>query len=565
MYGDKRTKSTVWALVAVLASASLLGACSNGKESEGTNSSSNSPNASSSPTTAASAKPAGPKPKITVSIYDRNAVPEGEGTITDNRWTKWINKNAPVQVNFVAVPRSGSNEKFNVLFASGEAPDLIMEFSNPYMKDLASKGQIIPLDEAIAKYSTTYKKVLQDNPNLLKLTQFNGKTYFLGRTTPFTTNHYLMIRKDWLDKLGLSMPKTTEEFLQVAKAFTEKDPDGNGKNDTLGTTFWDIDYFFKLGQASDELMPMSSITSYHLMGDQYIRTWEQPKADLAFKKSLYDAGAVDKDTFADKNWAKAQQDWVNGKLGIWGSGGLEGAAGYTVYESFKKNNPNAEVAILPLPKSEFGQFAPAGNSNMQFTAGINASSKNVEAVMKYVDWLMSPEVEKTLMFGFEGVNYKLGSDGCPKPIDPEKNKKELSWNGDFQMLTQMGAMGKCVEYSNQLDPSKPLDKEYLKLIQQARSAYLSADRPFTSDVTLPVTLPEDLTLNKNTLKTGITNIYTKAIVSGSSYSVDQAMKDAQDAWEKGGGKAIDEFYKKAYTDNKKDVIYTRDLYTYLPK
>ncbi|MBO9605325.1 MAG: extracellular solute-binding protein [Paenibacillaceae bacterium] len=557
----KLGKQALTSSLLVLAAGSLLlSACSN-KEEKGAAS----PSTGASTSAAASATPVatkGPKPKISVSIYDRNNVPEGEGTITDNRWTKWINENAPVQVDFISVPRNNSSEKWNVLFASNQAPDLILEFSNPYMKDLAAKGQIIPLDDAIAKYSTAYKKVLDGNPNLQKLTRYNGKTFFIARLTPFTTNHFLMIRKDWLDKLQLQMPKTTEEYVKVAQAFADQDPDGNGKKDTFGSTFFDIDYFFGLGQSSTESM---SISSYFLQNDQYVRTWEQPKANIALKKQLYDAGVVDKDIFADKNGAKAQQDFVNGKLGIWGTGGLEGSAGYSAYQTLMKNDPNAKVAILPLPKSEFGQFSPAGGGYMQFTAAINATAKNVEAVMKYVDWMMSDEVQKTLAYGFEGVHYKMGADGCPKPIDAEKNKKELSWNGDFQMLSQTRLMGKCVEFSNTLDASKPLDKAYLDLIQQGRDAYISADRPTSPAVVLPVTLTDDLVVINNTAVNTITNIYTKAIVGGTGYSVDQAMKDAKDAWEKAGGKKVDDFYAKAYTDNKKDVILTKDYYNYLKK
>lgn len=43
-----------------------------------------------------------------------------------------------------------------------------------------------------------------------------------------------MIRKDWLEKLGLEMPTNIEELLEVARAFTFKDPDGNGLHDTYG-------------------------------------------------------------------------------------------------------------------------------------------------------------------------------------------------------------------------------------------------------------------------------------------------------------------------------------------
>ncbi|MFF9038757.1 ABC transporter substrate-binding protein [Streptomyces sp. NPDC014892] len=44
----------------------------------------------------------------------------------------------------------------------------------------------------------------------------------------------LMIRTDWLKKLGLQAPTTWAEMLSVAKAFAERDPDGDGKKDTYG-------------------------------------------------------------------------------------------------------------------------------------------------------------------------------------------------------------------------------------------------------------------------------------------------------------------------------------------
>ena len=44
----------------------------------------------------------------------------------------------------------------------------------------------------------------------------------------------LFIRKEWLDKLNLQMPKTLDDLLNVAKAFTFRDPDGDGKVDTYG-------------------------------------------------------------------------------------------------------------------------------------------------------------------------------------------------------------------------------------------------------------------------------------------------------------------------------------------
>ena len=47
---------------------------------------------------------------------------------------------------------------------------------------------------------------------------------------------YYVIRQDWLDNLGLDMPTNDREFLEVLRAFTFDDPDGNGKADTWGIT-----------------------------------------------------------------------------------------------------------------------------------------------------------------------------------------------------------------------------------------------------------------------------------------------------------------------------------------
>src|SRR5690606_33015050 len=48
---------------------------------------------------------------------------------------------------------------------------------------------------------------------------------------------FIWIRVDWMEKLGLQPPKTMDDVLAISKAFTERDPDGNGKPDTYGLGF----------------------------------------------------------------------------------------------------------------------------------------------------------------------------------------------------------------------------------------------------------------------------------------------------------------------------------------
>ncbi len=59
----------------------------------------------------------------------------------------------------------------------------------------------------------------------------DGKHYGIPYSRQAQT---LMIRKDWLRTLGLAVPTTWAEMLDVAKAFATRDPDGDGKADTYG-------------------------------------------------------------------------------------------------------------------------------------------------------------------------------------------------------------------------------------------------------------------------------------------------------------------------------------------
>ena len=46
----------------------------------------------------------------------------------------------------------------------------------------------------------------------------------------------IWINKEWLDKLGLAVPTTTDELYNVLKAFKTQDPNGNGKADEIPLT-----------------------------------------------------------------------------------------------------------------------------------------------------------------------------------------------------------------------------------------------------------------------------------------------------------------------------------------
>ncbi|NOU76911.1 extracellular solute-binding protein [Paenibacillus sp. LMG 31458] len=502
-----------------------------------------------------------PKSKISVSVYDRGNVPAAEGTIDNNRWSKWINANGPANVEFVPIPRWESLPKLNTLFASGSAPDLIFEFDAKIRNQFLAQKQFMPIDDLVSK-SVEYKKFLEQNPGVKKLAMNeDGKMHYFGRVVGPTLNVGLVIREDWLENLGLKSPTTPEELLAVAKAFTERDPDGNGKKDTFGyhLSFIGggvIDRMYNSGEIPDGML---------LNNGELVRQWDNSKAALQLKKQLFDAGTVDKDFLTDKG-EKALQDFVNGKLGIYGINNIAGVngAGYKNFETLRKNNPNAKIKFIPFPTTLYGSYS-WGWEPIQLVAAVNAKAKNPQAVMDYMDFLTKDSTQLSLTYGIENEHWKMGEDGCPKQIDPAKSKAELDYNGDLRMQANIGIglLAKCAQPEKVFDAKVPLQKEFMDLLlQQAKPAYLNPERPFngfTASGYNPA-LPQDLSAFSATLTQSISDIFNKAIVSGASYSVDQAINDAKTAWSKGNGDKIEAWYKDWYAKNKDKIYTTAEIY-----
>jgi putative aldouronate transport system substrate-binding protein len=498
---------------------------------------------------------------ITATIYDRGNIPSSEGTIENNKISKWINEAGPVHVKFVPVPRTQSEQKLNTLFAGGGAPDLILEYGPQIKNPLIDQKQLRPIDDMIEKYSTVYKGLLQKYPSLKKAgTGADGKLYQFGRINETIPQRGLFIRTDWLKKLNLDIPKTTEELYQAAKAFTEQDPDGNGKKDTYG-----IAMSYNSGAILDEMFGVT-YPGFIVQGNELIHGWDHIQAVTAFKKRLYSEGLVDKDYLNDKNGSKAKQDFLKGKIGIYMEQFNVPFVFYSdFYVSLKKNMPNAEITVIPYPKTPVGQFNPILVNPIQMTGAVNAEAKDLEAVMKYVDFAASEKFMKTMYYGFEGVHSKTEPGQCPQVTDLEKWKTEFNFGaGDYAMLASPTLAGKCYFGTEKLDARDKLQNE-VKQMFEASSSYINFDLQVAGPThaeqmpQLPKELQLILTNTTKQVGVGEGDIWVKSILTP-GYTPEQAKQDAIAAWQKAGGKQVDDWYKSFYAKDKDKMILTKDIY-----
>ncbi|WP_282942712.1 extracellular solute-binding protein [Paenibacillus sp. RC67] len=151
-----------------------------------------------------------------------------------NEVWKYIEDKFNIEFEPMAVPNNSYNDKLKVTLASGDMPDLILwtSYPDPELNKYVEQGAFTQLDEAI-KVAPNIMKTPQTIFDNVKI---NNKLYGIPRTRALNRSA-VMIRKDWLDNLGLPVPKTTDELYKTALKFTTDDPDKNGKADTFGIAF----------------------------------------------------------------------------------------------------------------------------------------------------------------------------------------------------------------------------------------------------------------------------------------------------------------------------------------
>jgi len=133
-----------------------------------------------------------------------------------------------IDLKITALPSSEGDQdvKIQAAAAANNLPDLFM-VRREVLARLVPQGLVAPVDDLYAKMpvrtANHYDEVSRRNA------MFNGKSYGLSDPGAIIKNEGLLIRKDWLDNLGLAVPTTIEELFTVMRAFTFNDPDRKGK------------------------------------------------------------------------------------------------------------------------------------------------------------------------------------------------------------------------------------------------------------------------------------------------------------------------------------------------
>ena len=141
-------------LVGLILSTTMAGCKGNGSEVSKPDASSTTSESSQGAESTSNINP-GEIVEISMSVLDRGGIPAERGTYTDNDAIDYMNEQMEpkgVKISTVPVPRAQSRDKLNAMIAAGTAPDIIWEYSRPWMDQLRVQKVILPIEDLIEKY-----------------------------------------------------------------------------------------------------------------------------------------------------------------------------------------------------------------------------------------------------------------------------------------------------------------------------------------------------------------------------------------------------------------------------
>lgn len=432
-------------------------------------------------------------------------------------------------IKFSWIPDASKEERLNTSLASGSLADIVTltMLENSSVRNALKAGVFWD----VGSYLDEFPNLAAISQDMRNSASIEGKLYGVPLQKQIARNG-VVIRKDWLDKLGLPVPKTTDELMEVAKAFTEQDPDGNGVKDTTG--FMDrSDLVFGAFKTLSSYFGTPSVWSVSEDGkvtpefesEGYIKTMD-------YMKELYDNGYINQD-FAVTAKTDQQQNFAQGKAGIYVgalfdsknllnlAAGIQDDMELIMVNGITSTGKESDRAIWSTSNGVGGLLA--------FPKSEVKDEEELRRVLKFVNDLMSGEVYALMTYGIEDVHYTVD----------ENKAVTIKDTSLWQQEVQPFAGSRPKESGFEIHDSDPLRTEANRLIEENET--FAVLNPMYS-LESPMNSSQGSELQKTITDATYKYILGKTDLDG--------FKKAVESWRKAGGDTIIAEYEAAY-----DAVY----------
>jgi putative aldouronate transport system substrate-binding protein len=317
-------------------------------------------------------------------------------------------------VNFrpVFVPPVDYNTRLNAMIASGDLPDIV-NYPLTVGVDLVKYSALKELSSLLNEYG---KNILADRDGMLSY-GINDKDHIYGIPQSPWYPFAVGIRRDWMQNTGLKPPEGNiiqlkmSDFLEIMRAFTNKDPDKDGKKDTFGLCFTikaigmiaPIFNAFNVpmqgtnsGGAPGWYVDLEGKLRYYLKHPNFLKAMEVMRA-------MYQEGLIDTDFLTVPDSISEFGNLFNGTAGAvaWAPAGTTNNWLGRYVEKLKATD-FFYAELTADDGSGGGSYLPPSTNFF----GIASSCKYPEGAMKLLDYINTEEGDILTYFGIEGKHFK---------------------------------------------------------------------------------------------------------------------------------------------------------------
>ncbi|WP_248926040.1 extracellular solute-binding protein [Paenibacillus hamazuiensis] len=367
---------------------------------------------------------------VMIPVFKTN-YPKDDGPVVTE-----IEKKTNTELHFEWVPNSSYTDKFNITLASGKLPHILYvgDVKNPSFVNAAKSGAFWE----VGPYLKDYPNLSKANPVIMNNSSIAGKNYGIYRGRALGRNG-INYRKDWLEAVGMQPPKTIDDFYNMLKAFKEKDPDKNGKDDTYGMVL--VKWTGQWASGFDTIkLWFGAPNKWGVVDGKLVPEHQTPEylEALKFMKKLYDEKLINQD-FAVFDSAKWNDPIVNGQAGvivdvtdtaariddrIHQALAKEGKDKPDVHFVDNMIGVTGKNGLKALPTSGFAGILAIPKSTVK-------TEEEFKRVLKFLDQLNEPELQTLAGYGIEGKHYTKDGDA----IVPSKDAALLE--SEVEGLNQM--------------------------------------------------------------------------------------------------------------------------------
>jgi ABC-type glycerol-3-phosphate transport system substrate-binding protein len=317
-----------------------------------------------------------------------------------NPVVKIIEDATKVKLDIEAPPSDGYGDRVKILASTDDLPDLIHYGADVFAQQWSDEGLLLDVTDLIAKYPNLSSNITKEQYGDCIFLP-DGRIYGIPKPNSYDSWGYI-INKKWLNNLNLEPPKTIEDYINVSRAFTNGDPNGDGAGGTYGGGLHQSPWHLQ----NDFVSMAYSISGWHhgmpdVDGSAKLRALKSRYGDyLKLLRSMYEEGIIDRE-FITHTGEENQEKFAQQRVGFVGAS----QKGFTgILEKFELNMDDYMYCPpLVLNASETPRYAMPPSNWMAYY--VNAKAKDPDAVLTVLDYGNSGEGFVLMQLGVEGTNY----------------------------------------------------------------------------------------------------------------------------------------------------------------